>query len=167
MTVSERILETLKYVVIVIVTFIILQAVVVIVHEFIHSTVAWTLGHMASPLDIVWGNPVTLKGWDEGVHYSQLYESGYYHAAAIIGVSPLIFHAAVVILGLVFLQRKGMQARKWSFHIFYWFVIANFMELIAYITDQVVLSRFHWIKQVLKCLADWASTANITIRMSA
>jgi len=134
MTVSKCILETLKYVVIVIVTFVVLQAVVVVVHEFIHSTVAWALGHMPSPLDIVWGNPVTLKGWDEGVHYSQLYESGHFHAAAIIGVSPLIFHAAIVILGLVFLRRKGMQSRKWLFHIFYWFVIANFMELIAYIT---------------------------------
>jgi hypothetical protein len=134
MTVSGRIRESLKYIVIVIVTFIILQAVVVVMHEFTHSTVAWILGHMRSPFDIVWGNPLTLKGWDEGVHYSQLCASGYFHAEAIIGVSPLVLHAVIVILGLVLLQREGMQGRKWLFHILFWFVIANFMELIAYIT---------------------------------
>ena len=109
MTASERISETLKYMIIVVVTFAVLQAVVVVMHEFTHGTVAWILGHMRSPLDIVWGNPLTLKGWDEGVHYSQLYASGHFHAAAIIRVSPLIVHTAIVTLGLVLLQREGMQ----------------------------------------------------------
>jgi len=134
MTTSERIRETLVYLMIVVVTFAVLQAVVVVMHEFTHSTVAWTLGHMRSPLDIVWGNPLTLTGWDEGVHYSELYAAGHFHAAAIIGVSPLIVHSIIVILGLVLMQRKAMRRRKWLFHTLFWFVIANFMELIAYIT---------------------------------
>jgi len=133
MTASERIRETLVYVVIVVVTFAILQAVLVVMHEFTHSTVAWLLGHMRSPLDIVWGNPLTLDGWDEGVHYSELFASGHLRAAAIIGVSPLVVHAAIVTLGLVLMQRKGTQGRKWLFHTIFWFVIANLMELINYI----------------------------------
>jgi hypothetical protein len=133
MTASRRIRETLVYVVIVIATFIVLQAVLVIMHEFTHSTVAWLLGYMRSPLGIVWGNPLTLDGWDEGVHYSELFASGHLHAAAIIGVSPLIVHAAIVTLGLVLMQRKDMQGRKWLFHTIFWFVIANLMELINYI----------------------------------
>jgi len=133
-TASKRIWETLKYIMIVVVTFAVLQAVVVIMHEFTHSTVAWLLGYMPSPLDIVWGNPLTLTGWDEGVHYSELFSSGHLHAAAVIGVSPLVIHTVIVTLGLVLMQRRGMQRRKWLFHILFWFVIANFMELIAYIT---------------------------------
>ncbi len=134
MTASERIRETLEYMIIVVVTFAVLQAVVVVMHEFTHSTVAWILGYMRSPLDIVWGNPLTLTGWDEGVHYSELFASGHLRTAAIIGVSPLVVHAAIVTFGLVLMQRKGMQGRKWLFHTLFWFVIANFMELIAYIT---------------------------------
>ncbi|MBC8273519.1 MAG: hypothetical protein H8E40_00905, partial [Chloroflexi bacterium] len=134
MTASERIRETLEYMIIVVVTFAILQAVVVVMHEFTHSTVAWILGYMRSPLDIVWGNPLTLTGWDEGAHSSELFASGHLRTAAIIGVSPLVVHTAIVTLGLVLMQRKGMQGRKWLFHTLFWFVIANFMELIAYIT---------------------------------
>lgn len=134
MTASERIWRTLQYVIITLVTFAVLQTVVVVMHEFTHSTVAWILGHMRSPFDIVWGNPLTLKGWDEGVDYSKLYASGHFHAAAIIGVSPLIVHTAIVTIGLVLMQRKCIQRKKWLLHSLFWFIIANFMELIAYIT---------------------------------
>jgi hypothetical protein len=67
---------------------------------------------MHNPLDIIWGNHLTLRGWDEGVHYSQLYSSGHYYTAAIIGGSPLIIHTIIVILGLVLLQRIEIRGRK-------------------------------------------------------
>lgn len=133
MAASERIGGTLGYLIIVIVTFAVLQTVVVIVHEFTHSTVAWLLGCMPSPLDIVWGNPLLMTCWDEGVAYSRLFPSGHNPAEAIIGGSPLVFHTIIVTLGIVFLQKQWMTERKWLFHTLFWFVIANFMELIAYI----------------------------------
>ena len=74
-----------------------------------------------------------MTGWDEGVPYSRLFSSGKNAAEAIIGGSPLVVHAVIVILGILLLQRQWMIERKWFFHILYWFVIANFMELIAYI----------------------------------
>ncbi len=87
---------------------------------------------MKSPLDIIWGNPLTLTGWDEGVAYSRLFAAGQRHAAAVIGVSPLVVHAAIVAAGLT-LMKKGRTEKKWLFHTLFWFVVANFMELIAYI----------------------------------
>jgi len=118
---------------IVLATFAVLQAVVILMHEFTHSTIAWLLGHMRSPLDIVWGNPLTMTGWDEGVGYRELFASGRRVAAAVIGVSPLVMHTAVVAAGLVLMQRRAIAERKALFHILYWFVVAHFMELIAYI----------------------------------
>lgn len=114
-------------------TFVVLQALLVVMHEFTHSTVAWILGYMRSPLGIVWGNPLMMTGWDEGVHYSELFASGHLTAAAIIGVSPLVVHTAIATLGLVLLQKNGMWQRKWLAHTLFWFVVANFMEIIAYI----------------------------------
>ena len=133
MVTSERIRTTLEYMLIVILTFAALQPVVVVLHEFTHSTVAWLLGYMPSPLSIVWGNPLMMTGWDEGVPYSRLFPSANHAAEAIIGGSPLVVHTVIVTLGLLLLQRQWLIKRKWFFHILYWFVIANFMELIAYI----------------------------------
>jgi hypothetical protein len=125
--------DTLIYIVITIVTFVVLQAVTIIAHEFVHSTTAWLLGYMPSPSSIVWGNPVTMRGWDEGVPYDKLFPATGNPAQAAIGGSPLVFHTIVVVVGLFLLQRPWMINRKWLFHTPYWFVIVSLMELISYI----------------------------------
>ena len=130
---SRRFGETVRYFFIIVASFIVLQAVLVIMHEFTHSTTAWALGDMASPWGIVWGNPLTMTGWDEGVDYSRLFAEGRLVQAAFIGVSPLLVHGIMVILGLYFMQKRSVAGRTWLFHIIYWFTVANFMELIAYI----------------------------------
>ena len=130
---SADIRKTLVYVVVTIVTFVILQSATIVIHEFVHSTTAWLLGYMPSPLSVVWGNPVTMRGWDEGVPYDQLFPTTGNPAQAIIGGSPLVFHAIVVVVGLLLLQQTWMATRKWLFHTFYWFVIVSLMELISYI----------------------------------
>ena len=86
-------------------TYVVLQATTIIAHEFVHSTAAWLLGYMPSPLSIVWGNPVTMRGWDEGVPYDQFFPNPGNPAQAIIGASPLVFHTIVVAVGLFLLQR--------------------------------------------------------------
>ena len=135
MDAPKRSLKPLKYVLLVVATFIVLQAVMVVIHEFSHSTVAWMLGYMRSPLDIVWGNPLTLRGWDEGVHYKEFFAPDHHHPAeAIIGVCPLIVHAIIVILGLIMMRKEWMLPKKWLFHVLFWFTLVNFMELFAYIT---------------------------------
>lgn len=126
--------DPVRYALITVVTFIMLQSIVVVMHEFTHSTVAWLLGYMHSPCGIIWGNPLTLSGWDEGVDYSGMFASGRFHAAAIIGVSPLLIHTMIVTIGFILLRMKRMGSLKWIFHLLYWFVMANFMELIAYLT---------------------------------
>jgi hypothetical protein len=123
----------LVYVAITIVTYVILQAITIVAHEFVHSTAAWLLGYMPSPLSIVWGNPVTMRGWDEGVPYDQLFPSPGNPAQAVIGASPLVFHTIVVAVGLFVLQQTGMTKRRWLFHILYWAVVVSLMELISYI----------------------------------
>jgi len=131
---KKRIKETTVYVFIVIITFLVLQSVVVVMHEFTHSTLAWLFGDMTSPRDIIWGNFFTMTGWDEGVHYHSLFPSANNMTEAIIGASPLLVHSVIVTFGLWFLQTGRMKAKKFLFHLLYWFTVANFMELIAYIT---------------------------------
>ena len=107
--------ETLKYLAIILVSFILLQSFVVVMHEFTHSTVAWILGYMKSPLGIVWGNPLMMTGWDEGVHYSRYFSSSYSIAESIIGASPLAVHTIIIILGLILMQTKGILEKNGFF----------------------------------------------------
>jgi len=130
---NEQVKESLKYFVVLLITFLALQSVVVVMHEFTHSTVAWLFGDIRSPLDIVWGNPITMTGWDEGVHYSELFSSKHTVVESIIGASPLFVHITIITLGLILMQGKWLREKKWLFHFIYWFVVANYMELIAYI----------------------------------
>jgi hypothetical protein len=133
MSSSQHTREALKYLAILIPSFLLLQALLIIMHEFTHSTVAWLLDDMHSPLDIIWGNPVMMTGWDEGVGYKKLFAGGHDRAAAIIGVSPLIMHSMVSGIGIILMLQKWMLGKKWLFHAVFWFTIANLMELIAYI----------------------------------
>ena len=132
MTNAERLRDALTYALIILVGFLALQFVVVLSHEFTHSIMAWLLGQMDNPLDIVWGSPLTLTGWDESVEYAQMFATGQLVEAAIIAVSPLVMHSTVVSGGLVLLTR-GKPHDRWLFHLLYWFVVANLMELIGYV----------------------------------
>ena len=105
------------YALIAIATCIVFGALFVVVHEHLHSAVAYLMGHMRSPLEIVWGNLLTLDGWDEGVSYSAMFSAGQGADAAIIAVSPLIMHTAFVIGGLRLLLSDALVRKRWLFHL--------------------------------------------------
>ncbi len=124
----EEIRGAAVYSLITLATYLFLQTLIVVTHEFIHSTTAYLLGDMQSPFAIEWGNPLTLTGWDEGVAYSHLFSAGQGTDAAIIAVMPLLFHAIVVSCGIFLLLSRGMLRRKWEFHLIFWFIIVNLTE---------------------------------------
>jgi len=130
---SDKVRQTLSYLILVLVTALPLSTLFVIIHEYIHSTAAWLLGAKEDPMMIQWGNPVTLAGWDEAVCYSCLFDSGRGAAAATIAASPLIFQAAVFIICLYLMLGKRLLKNRLSFHFVFWVAIINFMELFTYI----------------------------------
>ena len=78
-----------------VITYLVLQTFIVIAHEFAHSTSAWLLGYTPSPFTVVWGNPITMKGWDEGIPYDQLFPMRGNFAEAVIGGMPLFLRPIV------------------------------------------------------------------------
>ena len=120
------------YLAVSLVTFIFFQSLVVVSHELTHSTTAWLLGEMDNPLAIVWGNPIMMTGWDEGVEYHRLFEQGKFLKAAVIGVSPLLMHSlvsAACFLGIA----SGRLRNRWVANAAYWYAVGNLMELTAYV----------------------------------
>ena len=124
--------ELMKFSLITIAIYFTLQTIVVITHEYAHSVAAWVLGDTPSPFTVVWGNPITIRGWDEGVPYDEVFRSSGHPAEAAIGGIPLLMHSVFAALGL-FLLHHHLTRRKPIFLVVYWFVIVNLTELIAYI----------------------------------
>ncbi len=125
-------LWTVRYMVIAVLTILALQSCIVVVHEFTHSTMAFLLGEMKSPLDIIWGNPIMMTGWDEGVHYTDIFAQGHFWQGAVIGFSPLIMHSIVTGICL-YLMNTGKLLNRWIYHVIYWLAVVNLMELVAYV----------------------------------
>lgn len=110
-----------------------IQAVVEIAHEFAHAGTAWLLGYSPTPFTVVWGNPITTKGWDEGVPYDALFPVPGNVAEAAIGGMPLLMHA--VLLGICFLvlRRPAAGQGRIAFFGCYLLAVMNLAELVAYI----------------------------------
>ena len=125
--------EIVKFVLLTMALYFAAQTVIVILHEHAHSTAAWLLGYTRTPFTVVWGNPLTILGWDEGVPYDRLFPSPGHPAEAVIGGIPLLMHALFAAFGLYFLQRTLSTRRRLTFYAVYWFVVANLTELVAYI----------------------------------
>lgn len=125
--------QALSYLAITAATILVLQGMVVVIHEFTHSTTAWLLGVMDDPRNIIWGNPVTMTGWDENVSYRKLFATGYDVEAAIAGIAPIIMHTAAVTAMLILMRTRWLYEKKWAFHTAYWYTVVNLMELIAYV----------------------------------
>jgi hypothetical protein len=110
-----------------------IQSVVAVAHEFAHSGTAWLLGYTATPFTVVWGNPITIQGWDEGVPYDRLFPEPGHPAEAAIGGMPLLMHAVLLAISLAVLLRLRAGERRATFFGCYLLAMWNLAELIAYI----------------------------------
>jgi hypothetical protein len=125
--------ELIRFSLVTILLYFALQAIVVVTHEYTHSTAAWLLGYTATPFTVIWGNLLTIRGWDEGVPYDQVFRSPAHPAEAVIGGIPLLMHAVFATLGLYLLQQRLPTRRKLLFYAVYLFVVVNLTELVSYI----------------------------------
>jgi hypothetical protein len=118
-----------------------IQTVIVIAHEFAHSGSAWLLGYTETPFTVVWGNPITIMGWDEGVPYDRLFAKPGNPAEALIGGIPLLMHSVLLAISLYVLTRPGTRVRPVAFFGFYLFAVMNLAELVAYIIMRPFISN--------------------------
>lgn len=113
--------------------YVAMQIMLMIAHEFAHSTTAWLLGYTFTPFTVVWGNPITITGWDEGVPYNDLFHERGQVAEAAIGGMPLFMHAVLVASCLYLLLRADRETGRVRFFGIYVLTLFNLAELFAYI----------------------------------
>ena len=54
---NDSIPELIRFSPLTVAIYLTLQTIIVVTHEYAHSTAAWLLGYIASPLTVVWGIP--------------------------------------------------------------------------------------------------------------
>lgn len=113
--------------------YMVLQAAIVIMHEYTHAGTSWLLGYSSTPFTVVWGSVLTLRGFDEGVPYDQLFPRGGDPAEAAIGFMPDIAHIIMVTAGFFLMQTPWVQKRKWVFIALFLWTVMNLAELLSYI----------------------------------
>ena len=114
-------------------TYVAMQIVLTIAHEFANSTTAWLLGYTSTPFTVVWGNPIIITGWDEGVPYDDLFHGPGHPAEAAIGGMPLLMHGILMVICLTLLLRTNRDSGSTNFFGLYILALFNLAELFAYI----------------------------------
>jgi hypothetical protein len=71
----SRYARVVVFISVLVISFFILHLLVLMMHEFSHSTLAWLLGVKADPLNIIYGDLIGGK-WDENVDYGVLFNAG-------------------------------------------------------------------------------------------
>ena len=123
--------QTAVYTVIAVVTYMVIEALTIVVHEFTHSTMAFFLGYMPKPFSIVWGDRITfLWGGTKGCP-AKLFPAAGNPAEAAISGAPLVMHTIIVVAGLLLLRRQWLAERIWLYHVVYWIVVVGLTELIT------------------------------------
>jgi hypothetical protein len=133
MSSSSEYQETSITVVITFLIYMVLQAVIVIMHEYTHAGTSWLLGYSPTPFTVVWGSVLTLRGFDEGVPYDQLFPRGGNPAEAAIGFMPDVLHIIMVTAGLFLMRTQWVQKRKWVFITLFMWTVINLAELLSYV----------------------------------
>ncbi|MBD3179980.1 MAG: hypothetical protein GF417_10485 [Candidatus Latescibacteria bacterium] len=124
-----------KYIVQAAVTAVFLMAgrhLMVLAHEWTHSTAAWLLGSKGNPLDIHYGD-WALMTVNENVNYEALISAGRGSAASIIAISALAANLLLFLLCARALSLKYIGRRELIYSFIFWFAVMNIGELFSYI----------------------------------
>jgi len=104
----------------------------VLLHEWTHSSAAWALGHKEHPFAIHYGD-WTLLDVNEDVDYETLYAAGQGDRASLIAISALVTNLALFLLCIPLLSLEAIQQQKWVYQFVFWFAVMNVGELFSYV----------------------------------
>ena len=124
--------QYLIYILVTAITLFTSRHLMILIHEWTHSSVAWILGQKERPFDIHYGD-WTLLNVDEKVDYEMLFSIGKGQTASIIAVSALVANLGVFLLCTRLLSREAIQQHKWIYQLIFWFAVSNIGELFSYV----------------------------------
>ncbi len=109
-----------------------------LLHEWMHGTIAWLTGYKSSPFDIHYGTQwLTLLDIEEAVPYAQILADRKPNVMAAIAIAPMLMQVVLFFVGLKFLRSVS---NRWAFACLYWFTFFELAEIYSYIPTRTFSS---------------------------
>lgn len=110
--------------------------IIVLVHEWSHSTLAWLFGYKHSLFDIRYGGWLMLNV-DEMVPYDVMIKNGNSIEAALTGISGITSNAILFMIAMCLFSNEKTLQNKFYLLIIYGSLIMNLMPIVGYIPSNI------------------------------
>ncbi|MCQ1538995.1 hypothetical protein FTO68_08395 [Methanocalculus taiwanensis] len=132
--------KVIVFISVLVISFFILHLLVLMMHEFSHSTLAWLLGAKADPLNIIYGDLIG-SGWDENVDYSVLFNAGRGSTAAAIAFAGPFSNIALFFITAGLMATGWVKERRWAYHTVFWTSVITFIMIFEYVLTRSFMTH--------------------------
>lgn len=115
-----------------IILLVIAHILMVTIHEFTHSTIAWAYGFKKNPFHFHFGD-FTLFLIDDQTDHRAMLAQNRNVLAAISAITPNILNAVLYIASAILCSSKKIQEKVYVYLFFFWFMIVNIGQVYSYI----------------------------------
>lgn len=125
--------DVLVYLSITVITFTVLHFLILYMHEFSHSFMAYFLSAKENPLDIIWGRGIFGVACDESVDYRTLFQAGKGTTAATIAFAGPLSNIILFATTAVLISLRQIKARPWVYNTVFWTLAITFIMIFEYV----------------------------------
>jgi len=129
---TRKYYDSITFLAITTLTFVVMHLCVLIMHEFSHSFFAYFIGCKSDPLNIVYGNWLGAN-WDENVDYATLFSKGLGHTAASIAFAGPLSNIVLFFVTAGALSTKFVKNHRWTYHVIFWTMVITFVMIFEYV----------------------------------
>ncbi|MBJ8346956.1 hypothetical protein [Antrihabitans sp. YC2-6] len=123
------------------------HAIVLFLHEWAHSAMAWILGFKSNPLAITYGRlnlpNVLLQGeMDENVDYESIFRAGHRVDVSVIALAGITSMLLVYVVCALVLRSRASRMRSAGTMFLFWVAVMSAGDLWAYAPVRTITTRY-------------------------
>ncbi len=129
---ESSIKKAAKDIIATIILLIVAHVLMVTIHEFTHSFIAWIFGYKKSPFHLHFAD-FTLFLIDDQTDYKKMLLENKHILAAMTAITPNILNASFYVISAILCTSKKIQKMIYLYYFFFWFMIVNIGQVYSYI----------------------------------
>jgi len=137
---SSRYVKVITFLSVLVISFFTLHLLVLMMHEFSHSTLAWFLGVKADPLNIIYGDLIG-SGWDENVDYGALFNAGRGSTAATIAFAGPFSNIVLFFVAAGLMSITWVKEHRWAYHTLFLTSVITFIMIFEYVLTRSFMTH--------------------------
>jgi hypothetical protein len=129
---SSPVREVITFLSLTVISFLLLHLLVLLMHEFSHSFLAYFLGAKQDPWNIIFGNWIGAH-WDENVDYSALFAAGRGPTAAAVAFAGPLSNIVLFFVTAGLMSARVVKKHRCLYHCVFWTCIITFVMVFEYV----------------------------------